>query len=79
MLAPQINCLVFEPDSCWDSRVMCVECASRSMSKPPRPPRCLRCAQPMKFVRRTLRFGGLPDLYTFECRECGEWHTEENQ
>jgi hypothetical protein len=33
----------------------------------------------MKFVRRTLRFGRLPDLYTFECRECGEWHTEENQ
>jgi hypothetical protein len=78
MLAPQINCLVFV-FSCWDSRVMCDECASRSASKPPRPPRCLGCAQPMKFVRRTLRFGGLPDLYTFECRECGEWHTEENQ
>jgi hypothetical protein len=53
---------------------MCDECASRSASKLPRPP---RCAQPMKLVRRTMRFGGLRDLYTFECRQCGEWHTEE--
>jgi hypothetical protein len=67
----------FEPDGCWDSRVMCDECASRSASKLPRPPRCLGCAQPMKLVRRTMRFGGLRDLYTFECRQCGEWHTEE--
>jgi hypothetical protein len=31
----------------------------------------------MKLVRRTLRFGGLPELYTFECQARGEWHTEE--
>ena len=41
---------------------MCDECASRSAPKPPRPLRCFGCARPMKFVRRTLRFGGLPDL-----------------
>jgi hypothetical protein len=33
----------------------------------------------MKFVRRTGRFGGLPDLYTFHCRGCSEWHTEEGR
>jgi hypothetical protein len=25
----------------------------------------------MRLVRITSRFGGLPDLYTFECRACG--------
>src|SRR5262245_18721268 len=39
--------------------------------------RCPRCAQPMKLIRRTQRFGGLPDLYTFECQACGMSHTEE--
>jgi hypothetical protein len=57
--------------------VMCDECANRSDPKPPSAPRCLGCARPMKFVRRTRRFGGLPDLYTFHCRGCSEWHTEE--
>ena len=59
-----------------EHRVMCDECADRSDPKPPSPPRCLGCAPPMKFVRRTQRFGGLPDLYIFHCRGCGEWHTE---
>jgi hypothetical protein len=40
-------------------------------------PRCVGCAQPMRLVRKTLRFGGLPDLYTFECEACGETHVEE--
>jgi hypothetical protein len=40
-------------------------------------PRCSRCAQPMRIARRTPRFGGLPDLYTFECRNCEISHTEE--
>jgi hypothetical protein len=40
-------------------------------------PRCPRCAQPMRIARRTPRFGGLPDLYTFECRSCEISHTEE--
>jgi len=31
----------------------------------------------MQLVRRTPRFGGLSDLYTFECRACGVWHIEE--
>ena len=56
---------------------MCDDCVSASAPKPLRPPRCLGCARPMKLVRRMLRFGGLPELYTFECQACGEWHTEE--
>jgi C4-type Zn-finger protein len=40
------------------------------------PPLCPNCAQRMKLVRKTTRFGGLPDLYTFECRTCGISHTE---
>jgi hypothetical protein len=62
-----------------EHRVMCDECADRSDPTPPGPPRCLGCARPMKFVRRTRRFGGLPDLYTFHCRGCSEWHTEEGR
>jgi uncharacterized protein CbrC (UPF0167 family) len=31
----------------------------------------------MRLIRKTLRFGGLPDLYTFECEACGETHVEE--
>jgi transposase-like protein len=43
----------------------------------PAPQKCPRCAQYMKLVRRTQRFGGLPDLCTFECAVCGMSHTEE--
>jgi hypothetical protein len=32
--------------------------------------RCRHCAQPMKLIRRTQRFGGLADLCTFECEVC---------
>ena len=49
------------------------ECANKSA---PTPPRCPSCAQRMKLVRRTLRFGGLSELYTFECRMCGVSHIE---
>ena len=41
------------------------------------PPRCPSCAQPMRFVRKTLRFHGLPELYTFECRTCDVSFTQE--
>ena len=37
----------------------------------PAPQKCPRCAQYMKLVRRTQRFGGLPDLCTFECAYIG--------
>ncbi len=40
------------------------------------PPRCPNCAQPMRLVRRTARFDGMPDLVSFECRACGIWHIE---
>jgi uncharacterized protein CbrC (UPF0167 family) len=40
-------------------------------------PQCIGCARPMRLIRKTLRFGGLPDLYTFECAACGETHIEE--
>jgi hypothetical protein len=43
----------------------------------PKSPRCLNCAQPMQLLRRTSRFGGLPDLYSFYCCSCDEWHVEE--
>jgi hypothetical protein len=33
----------------------------------------------MQLVRSTPRFGGLPDLYTFQCEECGEQHIEEGE
>ena len=42
----------------------------------PPPPCCPSCAQRMKLVRRTKRFGGLSDLYIFECRTCGISHIE---
>jgi hypothetical protein len=40
-------------------------------------PRCVACARPMRLIRKTLRFAGLPDLYTFECEACHETHIEE--
>ena len=43
----------------------------------PKPPRCHNCARPMQLLRRTSRFGGLPDLYSFYCCACDEWHVEE--
>jgi hypothetical protein len=43
----------------------------------PKTPRCLNCAQPMQLLRRTSRFGELPDLYSFYCCTCDEWHVEE--
>jgi hypothetical protein len=33
----------------------------------------------MQLVRRTPRFGGLPDLFTFQCEGCGEQHIEEGE
>jgi hypothetical protein len=40
-------------------------------------PRCPSCAQPMQLLRRTARFGGLPDVYSFYCCVCDRWHVEE--
>jgi hypothetical protein len=39
-------------------------------------PHCASCGQPMKLARVTPRFGGLPELQTFECRPCGSVLTE---
>ena len=39
-------------------------------------PRCPNCGQSMKLARVTPRFGGLPELQTFECRPCGVTSTE---
>jgi hypothetical protein len=44
----------------------------------PKPPRCVNCARPMQLLRRTSRFDGLPDLYSFYCVACDEWHVEED-
>jgi hypothetical protein len=43
----------------------------------PKPPRCASCGRPMQLLRRTSRFDGLPDLYSFYCLTCDEWHVEE--
>ncbi len=51
--------------------------AVKRSAPPPPPPRCIRCARPMQLIRKTRRFGGLPDLYTFQCSACGELHVEE--
>ncbi len=39
-------------------------------------PHCASCGLPMKLARVTPRFGGLPELQTFECRPCGSVVTE---
>jgi len=54
-----------------------VRVSNEFMEKPaPPPPRCPKCAQPMRLIRRTARFGRLPELFTFECAACGLSHTE---
>jgi hypothetical protein len=40
-------------------------------------PRCVNCAKPMQLLRKTTRFAGLPDLLSFYCVACDEWHVEE--
>ena len=45
----------------------------------PRLPLCPSCAQNMRLIRRTQRFGTLPDVCTFECRGCGVSHFEEHE
>jgi hypothetical protein len=40
-------------------------------------PLCPSCAQSMRLIRRTQRFGTLPDVCTFECRGYGVSHFEE--
>jgi len=54
-------------------RAMFDECANKPA---PKPPRCPKCAQVMRLVRRTQRFDGLPELFTFECLACGVFHFE---
>jgi hypothetical protein len=46
------------------------------MDKPAEMPLCPNCGQAMKLARITPRFGGLPELRTFECRPCGTTSTE---
>jgi hypothetical protein len=46
---------------------------------PPKTPRCDNCARPMQLLRRTSRYGGLPDLCSFYCLACDEWHVEERE
>jgi hypothetical protein len=40
-------------------------------------PLCPSCAQIIRLVRRTQRFGELRDVCTFECRDCGVSYVEE--
>jgi hypothetical protein len=43
----------------------------------PKAPRCFNCARPMRLFRQTSRYGALPDVYSFYCCVCDEWHVEE--
>jgi hypothetical protein len=45
----------------------------------PKLPLCPSCARNMRLIRRTQRFGTLPDVCTFECRGCGVSHFEEHE
>ena len=49
----------------------------RDNNKTPNAPRCINCARPMQLLRKTSRFGGLADLFSFYCVTCDEWHVEE--
>jgi hypothetical protein len=40
-------------------------------------PLCPRCGKLMRFARCIPGIGALPELWTFECRECVEAVTEE--
>jgi hypothetical protein len=40
---------------------------------------CRHCSQPMKLIRRTQRFGGLPDICIFECEACDVTLIEERK
>ena len=39
-------------------------------------PACPNCGRSMHMTRMTQGTGGLPDLGTFRCGECGVWVTE---
>jgi hypothetical protein len=40
--------------------------------------RCTKCTRPMQLLRKTERFNGLPDLNSYYCVACDEWHVEES-
>jgi len=50
--------------------------SNETMSRPT-PKRCPSCAQPMRLLRKTRRYNGLPDVYIFECLACEISHTAE--
>jgi predicted RNA-binding Zn-ribbon protein involved in translation (DUF1610 family) len=39
-------------------------------------PACPNCGRSMHLTRTTSRTGGLPELRTYGCGECGVWVTE---
>jgi hypothetical protein len=42
----------------------------------PKRPRCIDCARPMQLLRRTSRYGALPNLHFFNCVACDEWQRD---
>lgn len=40
-------------------------------SNPVKSPLCPACGRAMVLVRTVPRLGGLPELHSFECRQCG--------
>jgi hypothetical protein len=39
-------------------------------------PACPNCGRPMHLARITSQAGGLPDVRTYGCGECGVWATK---
>jgi hypothetical protein len=39
--------------------------------------RCPSCGKPMQILRKTPRFGELPDLFSFYCVTCDAWRVKE--
>jgi hypothetical protein len=45
-------------------------------SNPVTGPLCPNCGRPMHLTRITPRSGGLPEMRTYKCGECGVWANE---
>jgi endogenous inhibitor of DNA gyrase (YacG/DUF329 family) len=60
----------------WINAARSILCQTRNMSYDRLAPRCPNCGKPMQQTNTIPKLGGLPELVTFACRECGEVVTE---
>jgi DNA-directed RNA polymerase subunit RPC12/RpoP len=74
---------VFDASDTRRVRPICIGCEQTTRDKAKSnmgyrfPPHCLSCGKPMRLARSIPKLGGLPELRTIECRECGVSITEE--